>query len=203
ELHTKNIGTDFSWLIANHIQLGAEFSLDNLDYDKSTGLMTGSEDMDTIRYSATLGYVSGSNGITVKVGKTESKNFTSNIDGSVSVNLRFGKLLSLNPTVSYQSTENFTDDSTSKIYNAYLNGELSFIPELFSLTISSSWTKNENSFENTTTLSLGGNLNLYLAKIFKQKIQPTLSLRGKYEKFENGDTSRSNTTLYLQGDISF
>ncbi|MCP5106825.1 MAG: hypothetical protein GY950_25805 [bacterium] len=202
-LHTKNISSDFNWLIANHIQVGAEFGLDNLDYDKSTGLQTGSEDMDTIRYAATLGYIAGSNGITVRIGKTESKTFTSNIDASAAVNLRFGNFLSLNPTVSYQSTENFTDDSTSKIYNAYLSSELTFIPELFSLSVSGSWTKTDNTFTDSTVLTAGGNLNLYLAKAFNQKIQPTLSLRGKYEDYKNGDTSNSNVTVYLQADLSF
>jgi hypothetical protein len=202
-LDTKNTAADFSWLVANHIQLGAEFSLDNLDYDKSSGLMTGSEDMNTLRYAGTLGYVSGSNSIMVKLGKTESKTFTSNIDGSLALNLRFGNVLSLNPTLSYQSTDNFSDDSTSKIYNAYLSGELTFIPEYFSLSISSSWTKNDNTFGDTTTLSLGGNLNFYMSKIFKNKIQPTLSLRGKYDDYKTGGTSTHNVTVYLQGDLSF
>jgi hypothetical protein len=202
-LHTRNMGADFNWLIANHLQLGGEVSLDNLDYDKSTGLMTGSEDMDTLRYAATLGYIAGSNGITFKVGKTESKNFTSNIDAAVALNLRFGTFLSLNPTLSYQSTENFSDDSTSKIYNAYLNSELTFIPELLSLSVSGSWTKNDNTSMDSTMLSVGGNLNLFLAKAFNQKVQPTLSLRGKYEEYKNGDTSNNNVTLYLQADLSF
>jgi hypothetical protein len=202
-LHSKNMGTDFSWLVANHIQLGGEFSLDNLDYDESTGLLIGSEDMDTIRYAATLGYIAGSNGITFKLGKTESKTFTSNIDGSVSLNLRLGKFLTLNPTLSYQSTENFADSSTSKIYNAYVNGELTLIPEFFSLSISSSWTKNDNTYSDTTTLSAGGNLNMYLSKLFKYKIQPTLSLRAKYEEMDNGSTNNSSVTLYLQADLSF
>jgi hypothetical protein len=202
-LHTRNIGTDFSWLIANHIRLGAEFSLDNLDYDKSTGLLTGSEDMDTIRYAGTLGYIAGSSGITLKLGKTESKTFTSNIDGSVSLNLMFGNFLSLNPTLSYQSTENFTDDSTSKIYNAYLSGELTFIPEYFSLSISGSWTKTDNTYSDTTALSAGGSLNVYLSKLFNYKLQPTLSLRGKYEDYQDGGTDNSNLTLYLQADLSF
>lgn len=202
-LHTRNAAADFSWLIAKHIQLGGEVSLDNLDYDTSTGLQLGSDDMDTVRYSATLGYIAGSNGITFKLGKTESKNFTSNIDAGVAVNLRFGTFLTLNPTLSYQSTENFTDDSTSKIYNAYLNSEVIFIQELLSLSISGSWTKNDNTFTDSTQLSVGGNLNLYLAKAFKQKVQPTFSLRAKYEDYKNGDTSNSNVTLYLQADISF
>ncbi len=203
KMHTKNISTDLSWLIANHFQIGAEFGLDNLDYDKSSGLMTGSEDMDTIRYSGTVGYIAGSNGLTVKIGKTESKNFTANIDGSVSLNLRFGNVFSLNPTVSYQSTENFTDSSTSKIYSAYINSELSFVPEIFSLSMTGSWTKNDNTFSDSTSLSVGGNFNFYMAKIFKNKIQPTLSLRGKYDEFTTGGTKTDNITAYLQADISF
>ena len=202
-LHTKNVGTDFNWLVANHVQLGAEFSLDNLDYDKSSGLMTGSEDMNTIRYAGTLGYVAGSNSITFRLGKTESKTFTSNIDGSVALNLKFGSFLSLNPTLSYQSTENFTDDSTSKIYNAFLSGELTFVPEYFSLSINSSWTKNDNTITDSTNISLSGNVNFFMSKLFNYKLQPTLSLRGKYEEFKNGSTSTSNTALYLQADISF
>ena len=202
-LHNKNIGADFNWLVANHVQLGAEFSLDNLDYDKSSGLLTGSEDMDTIRYAGTLGYVSGSNSVTFKLGKTESKTFTSNIDGSVALNLRFGNFLSLNPTLSYQSTENFTDDSTSKIYNAYLNGELTFIPEYFSLSVNGSWTKNDNTFSDSTSISVSGNVNFFMSKLFKYKLQPTLSLRGKYEEYKNGSTGTSNTAVYLQADISF
>lgn len=202
-LHTKNIAADFNWLVANHVQLGAEFSLDNLDYDKSSGLLTGSEDMDTIRYAGTLGYVSGSNSIMFRLGKTESKTFTSNIDGSVALNLRFGNFLSLNPTLSYQSTENFIDDSTSKIYNAYLNGELTLIPEYFSFSINSSWTKNDNTFTDSTSISLSGNVNFYMSKLFNYKLQPTLSLRGKYEEYKNGSTSTSSTALYLQADISF
>lgn len=202
-LHSRNAGADFNWLIANHFQLGAEFSLDNLDYDKSTGLMTGSEDMDTIRYAGTLGYIAGSNGITFKLGKTESKNFTSNIDGTVALNLRFGNVLSINPTVSYQSTENFSDDSTSKIYSAFLNSELTFIQEWLSFVFTGSWTKNDNSISESTSMSLQGSLNMYLAKLFKQKVQPTLSLRGKYERFETDGTANDNTTLYLQADLSF
>lgn len=202
-LHTRNVGADFNWLIANHFQLGAEFSLDNLDYDKSTGLMTGSEDMDTTRYAGTVGYIAGSNGITFKLGKTESKNFTSNIDGTVALNLRFGNVLSINPTISYQSTENFTDDSTSKIYSAFLNSELTFIQEWLSFAFTGSWTRNDNSSIESTSLALQGSLNMYLAKLFNQKIQPSLSLRGKYERFESDGTANDNTTLYLQADVSF
>jgi len=202
-LHTKNFSTNLTWLIANHVQVGAEFSLDNLDYDKSTSMLTGSEDMDTIRYSGTLGYIAGSNSITFKLGKTESKTFTSNIDASVAVSLRFGNSFSFDPTLSYQSTENFSDDSTSKIYNAYLSSEITFIPEWFSLSISGSWTKTDNTYTDSTVLSLGGNLNVYLSKIFKNKVQPMLSLRGKYEDYKNGDNGNSNVAVYLQADVSF
>jgi hypothetical protein len=52
-------------------------------------------------------------------------------------------------------------------------------------------------------LSLGGNLNVYLSKIFKNKVQPMLSLRGKYEDYKNGDNGNSNVAIYLQADVSF
>lgn len=202
-LHTKNLGTDLNWLVANHIQLGAEFSVDNLEYDKSTGLQTGSEDMSTTRYAGTLGFISGSNSIMFKLGKTESKTFSSNIDASVAMSLKLGTFFSLSPTLSYQSTENFSDDSTSKIYNAFVTSELTFIPQLFSLTLTGSWTKTDNTFTDSTVLSLQGNANLYLAKIFKNKVQATLSLKGKYDDYKNGDTEDNNITVYLQADLSF
>lgn len=201
--HTKFIGARFNWLIASHIQLGAKFSLDNLDYDKSTGFLTGSEDMDTLKYSGSLGYVSGNSSLIFELGKSESKTFTSILDGSVSLNLRFGTFFNLSSILSYQSTEDLTQDSTSKTYNANINGELTFIPEYFSLSFNSYWNKNENMFSDNTSLSLGGNVNFYMSKLFNYKLQPTLSLRGKYEEFKNGDTSTSSTALYLQADISF
>ncbi len=200
---TKDIGADLTWTIANHFQLGGRFSLNNLDYDKSTGLETGSEDMDTIEYSGSLGYIAGSNSITLNIGKRESKNFDSNITASLALSLRFGNIFSLNPTLTYQSNEDFSDNTTSKIYSAYLSSEISFIPEIFSLSISGSWTKTDNTDFDSTVLSAGGNLNLYLAKIFKNKIQPTLSLRGKYEDYKNGSNGKSNVAVYLQADISF
>lgn len=202
-MHSKNVTAMGNWLIANHVQVGAEFGFDNLDYDKDSGMMTGSEDMDTIKYAGTLGYIAGANGITFRLGKTESKNFTSNIDASVALNLKFGNVFSLNPTLSYQSTENFTDDSTSKVYNVFINSELTIIQELFSFSFTGSWSKNDNTYQDTTTLSLGGSGNLTLAKLFSNKIQPTLSLRGKYEEYKTGDTRTDNVSLYLQADVSF
>jgi hypothetical protein len=202
-LHTKNLSSDLGWMINNHFRLGAEFGLDNLDYDQSTGLQTGSTDMSTVRYSGSLGYIAGSNGLTLRVGKTESKTFTSNLDASLAGNLRLGNFFTCNPTFSYQSTENLTDDSSSKIYNLFLNSEITFVPELFSFTITGSWTKNDNTFLDTTMLSLGGNFNIYLAKLFKQKVQPVISFRGKYEKYETGDTSDDSVSIYLHADFSF
>jgi hypothetical protein len=203
-LHAKNLGADFSWLVVNHLQLGAEFSVDNLDYDKSTGLPTGTEDMDTIRYAGTLGYISGSNSIMLRLGKSESKTFTSDIDASVAMNLKFGSFFSFSPTFSYQSNENFSDSSTTKVYNAFLSSELTFIPELFSLSLTGSWTKTDNSaFSDSTILTVQGNANLFLSKFFKNKIQATLSLRGKYEESKTGDIEDDYVTVYLHADLSF
>ena len=202
-LHSKNLNTRFNWLIANHLQLGAEYGVDNLDYDQSTGLQTGGTDMDTVKYAGTIGYISGSNSVTVRLGKTESKTFTSNVDGSVALSLRFGQFLTLSPTFSYQSTENFSDNSTSKIYNVYLSSEISFIPQLFTLSISGSYTKNDNTFSDSTSMMVSGNLNFYMSKFFNYKIQPSLSLRTSYQDNKFGDLETDSLAIYLQADVSF
>lgn len=203
-LHSRNIQTDFNWFIKKHFKVGAEVSLDNLDYDKSTHLQTGGSDMDTLKYAATFGYIAGNNGVNIRLGKSESKSFTSNIDGSLAVNLRFGKILSLNPTISYQSTKNIPDNSTSKIYNYYLNSEVTFIPEIFTLSISGSYSETKNTHSDSMNLSVGANLNFFMSKIFKNKVQPSLSIRSKYVESKYGTSPKTSfTTVYLQADVSF
>lgn len=202
-LHSKNLMGMVNWLIANHLQVGAEYGVDNLDYDESTGLQTGGTDMDTVKYAGTLGYIAGANSITLRLGKTESKTFTSNLDGSVSLNLRFGQVLTLNPSFSYQSTENFADSSTSKIYNFYLNSELSFIPEIFTLSVSGSYTKSDNTYSDSTTLMVNGNLNFFMTKLFNYKFQPSLSLKTRYQQNEYDGNRTDSVAIYVQADISF
>jgi hypothetical protein len=122
----------------------------------------------------------------------------------VAMNLKFGSFFSINPSLSYQSNKSFSDDSTTKTYNAFLTSELTFIPELFSLSFSGSWTKSDNSaWPDSTVLTVQGNANLFLSKLFKNKIQATLSLKGKYEDMKNGDTEDNYVTVYLQADLSF
>lgn len=203
-LRTRTLGTNLSWLIANHLQIGAEFGTNNLDYDQSTGLQTGGTDMDTINYAGTLGYIAGYNSFTIRLGRSESRTFTSNIDGSLALNLKFGNFLTLNPTLSYQSNKNLTDDSTANIYNLYLNSELSFVPQIFTLTLAGAYSKTDNSLmEDSSTLSADANLNFYMAKIFKDKVQPVLSVKGRYQESKYGSISSSSTALYLQFDFSF
>lgn len=200
--HQKKIGTNVNWIVGTHWRLGGEFSRDNLDYDQSTGLQTGGSDMNTLNYSSTLGYMSGSNGITLTLGKTESQTFTSNLSGSLALNLKFGQLLSLSPSYSYQNNKNLTDSSTSKIQNIYLNSELSFIPQLFSLTVSGSYMINDNQGNRSTNGSVNANLNFYAAKLFKNKIQPALALKYKYQMSKYAETKTNASALFLQLDIA-
>jgi hypothetical protein len=202
-LHTRNLMSNFSWSLSNHFRIGADFGTNNLEYDKSTGLQTGGSDMDTLKYSANVGYIAGSNGLTLRIGKTESKTFTSNIDGSISLNLMFGNFLSFNPTLSYQSTENLSDNSTSKMYNLYLNSEVTFIPQFFTLSLSGSYTKNENDISDSTSITAYGNLNFYMSRLFNEKFQPMLSLKTSYQENKYGDTKTDSVTIYLQADVSF
>ena len=202
-LHTKNLSSNFSWMIANLIRIGAEYGVDNLDYDQSTGLQYGGTDMETLRYAVTLGLIAGANGITLRVGKTESKTFTSNLDASLALNLRFGQFMTLNPTVSYQSTDNLSDGTNSKIYNLYLNSELTFIQQVLTLTLSGSYSRNDNGVSDSQMIQASGNINFYMAKIFKNKVQPTLVLVSRYQESQYGDMKDDNLAFYLQFNVSF
>jgi len=202
-MHTKDLSSNFGWLIANHLKIGVRFGLNNLDYDKSTGLQSSGSDMKTTSYSGTLNYFSGSNSITLSVGKKESENYTSNIDTSLSLSLRFGKVLTFSPTASYTTTDNFTDDTTSKMLSIYLSSELSFVPQVFTLSMTGSYSNSESASSTSKNLSLGANLNFYMSKIFKYKVTPSLSLKSKYQQSEYGGVKTDSTSLYLQADLSF
>ena len=158
--------------------------------------------MNTVNYTSTLGYMQGSNGVTLTLGKTESQTFTSNLSGSVALNLRFGQIFSLSPSYSYQNNKNLTDNSTSKIQNVYFNSELAFIPQLFTLTVSASYMINDNQGSRSTNGSVNANLNFYAAKLFKNKIQPALALKFKYQMSKYGETETDAAALFLQLDIS-
>jgi len=202
-LHQKRAGTSLNWGIGNHFRIGGEVSRDNLDYDSSTGLQTSSSDMNTYNYSASLGYMAGSNGININLGKTESVNYTSNLNASLSLNLRFGQFMSLNPTLSYQSNETFSDGSTSTIYNFYLSSEITFIPQYFTLTLSASYMNNEGAASESNNWTAGANLNFFAAKIFKDKIRPSLSIKSLFQGAKYGNIETNSAIFSLQADIAF
>ncbi|MBN1864414.1 MAG: hypothetical protein JW808_05900 [Victivallales bacterium] len=202
-LHQKRIGTTFNWGVGTHFRIGADLSRDNLDYDSSTGLQTSSSDMDTNSYSASLGYMAGSTSINLNVGKTESVNFTSNINASLTLNLRFGKFMTLNPSLGYQENETLSDGSKSTIYNAYINSEITFIPEYLTLTLSASYMNNESPFGTSYNWTAGCNLNLFAAKMFKNKIRPSLSLKSAFQGAKYGGVKSDSSIFHLQADIAF
>jgi hypothetical protein len=202
-LRQKRAGTNFIWGLGKHFRIGADLSRDNLDYDSSTGLQTSSSDMKTNTYSASFGYIAGLTAVNINVGQTESVNFTSNVNASLALSLRFGKFMSLNPTLSYQENETLCDGSKSTIYNLYLNSEITFIPEYLTLTISTSYMNNESASNTSSTWSAGANLNFFAAKIFKNKIRPSLSLKSMFQGAKYGDTKTDSAIFHLQADIAF
>jgi hypothetical protein len=202
-LHEKKIGTTYNWGIGSHFRIGGEVSRDNLDYDAKTGMQTSTSDMNTYNYSASLGYMSGSNGININIGKTESIHFTSNLNASLALNLRFGQFMSLNPTLGYQSNENLSDGGKSTIYNFYLNSEITFIPQYFTLTVSASYMKNKNDLSDSTNWTVGSNLNFFMAPIFNNKIRPSLSIKSQFQGAKYGDTETNTAIFSLQADIAF
>jgi hypothetical protein len=202
-LHEKRVGTTVNWGIGSHFRIGADISRDNLDYDSKTGLQTASSDMNTYNYSASLGYMAGSNGININLGKIESVNFTSNLNASLALNLRFGQFISLSPTLSYQENKNLFDNSKATVYNFYLNSEITFSPQYFSLTISTSYMNNESASNTSSTWSVGGNLNFYMAEIFKNKLRPALSIKSLFQGSKYGNIESDSAIFSLQADIAF
>jgi hypothetical protein len=202
-LHQKRAGATANWGLGSHFRLGADVSRDNLDYDSSTGLQTSSSDMNTYNFSASFGYIAGANGLNLNVGKTESVNFTSNLNASLALNLRFGQLMTLNPTLSYQENENLGDGSKSTIYNVYLNSEITLIPNYFTLTLSTSYMNNKNVSGTSSNWSANANLNFFAAKLFKDKVRPSMSLKSQFQGSKYGDNKTDSTIFWLQADIAF
>jgi hypothetical protein len=202
-LHQKRAGTSLNWGIGSHFRIGADVSRDNLDYDSTTGFQTSSSDMNTYNYTASIGYMAGSNGINFNFGKIESVNFTSNMNASLALNLRFGQFMSLNPTLGYQVNENLSDGSKSTIYNFYLNSEITFIPQYFTLTLSGSYMNNESEFNKSNNWTVGANLNFFMAKIFNNKIRPSLSIKSQFQGAKYGNSESNSAIFSLQADIAF
>jgi len=202
-LRTKMVKGDFKWLLGNHFSIGAEYGLDNLDYDESTGLQSSSQDMDTISYAGTIGFVAGANNVTLRVGKKESRNFTSNLDASLTVSLNFGNFMSFSPTFSYQDSDDMRSGSNTKMYNVYLNSQVTFIQQVLSLTISGSWSKTDSDLSDSENINVTTNLNLYMSKFFKQKIQPTLTLTARYQGSTYSGISNDNLAAYMMLSVSF
>ncbi len=202
-LHQKRVGATANWGIGSHFRIGADVSRDNLDYDSSTGLQTSSSDMDTYTYSASFGYIAGANGLNLNVGRTESVHFTSNLNAALALNLRFGQILTLNPTLSYQENENLGDGSEATIYNVYLNSELTLIPNYFTLTLSVSYMNNKNISGTSSNWSANANLNIFAAKLFKDKVRPAMSLKSQFQGAKYGDIKTDSTIFWLQADIAF
>jgi hypothetical protein len=147
--------------------------------------------------------MAGSNGLNLNVGKTESVNFSSNLNASLALNLRFGRFLTLNPTLSYQENETLNDGSKSTIYNLYMNSEVTFIPQYLTLTISASYMNNENPFNPSSSWTAGANLNFFAAKIFKDKVRPSLSFKSMFQGAKYGGVKSDAAIFHLQADIAF
>jgi hypothetical protein len=202
-LNTKNLTTTLSWRLGTHIKLGADYGNNNLDYDQATGLQSSGTGMNTVNYGGSLGFIAGLNGINFRIGKTESKTYSSNLTGSVGINIKLGNIFTFNPSINYQERKNFSDNSVSKNYSAYVSSEIYFIPQVLSVSFTGSYSKSEGKTSNSTNISAGGNLNFNMAKIFKNVVQPSLSLKTKYVSQEYSGTKTDSFSAYLQANLSF
>ncbi len=200
---TKEIKTDVNWTLGNHFSIGGNVGRNNLNYDESTGLQNSGNPMNTTTYQGNIRYFAGRNSISFGIGQIESENFRSNFSTNLSMMLNLGKFLSLTPSASYTSTENLTDNSTSKTLNVTLSSELTFIPEIFTISNYSSYYKSDNVNSQMEIFSTDLSLNFFMAKIFKNKIRPSLSLKSNYKSENNSGVIVDTLTLYLKANISF
>jgi hypothetical protein len=202
-LHQRKVDASVSYNLSASWRLGADFSLDNLDYDSSTGKVTSNSDMQTTNINASVGFMSGTTSVNLTLGKRDSKNFSSDISASLNISFALGTFFSLSPTLSYQKQDNKATAEEMSVYSLYLQSTMNFIQNWLSLATNFSYSSTESKSYDNKSLSLNSNLNLNLATLFKQKINPMLSARCQYQKTSNSGTSSDNLSFWLQLDISF
>ena len=201
--HEKRASTNIGWQINPAWRIGGELSLDNLEYNSKTALPVGTPDMGTFNLNGTVGYTSAVGSFTVTLGKIKSGDFTSNFSGQLACNLIFSQAMNLSTVFSYQSNKDLAGGSNANIYSANITSEIIFIPQWFTFTYSGSYARNVGDGVAATTIMFEANLNLFMAKLFKDKIQPMLTAKGEIQSNRSAELETTNLSFRLQFALSF
>lgn len=131
--------------------------------------------------------------------QNDMRNLTLNLGGSV----RIGQRVSLMPSLGYAEMENRFTKEKQHTYNSFLTAEISFIPQVFTSSLSGSYTRNDMGPGTiSTNFTVSGNLNLY-TQSFIHFGNFILSLRGNYTHMKMPGFKNSYHSIQLQMDFLF
>lgn len=200
--HEKRISTTIGWQIGSHWRIGSDFSLDNLEYNSKTALPSSTPLMETMNFNETFSYTSENNSFSLTFGKIKSGSYVSAFSGQLSCSLRFGQFMSLSPLFSYQKNKDPITRSDASITNMYISSEITFVPQWFTFICSGSYTRNAGDSFASTAIAVNANLNFFMAKLFKDKIQPLLAAKAQFQSDQAAAVRTTNGSFWLQLDLS-
>jgi hypothetical protein len=201
--HEKRASTNIGWQITPAWRIGSDFSLSNLEYNSKSALPVGTPDMGTFNLNGSLGYASTAGSFTFTLGKIKSGNFTSNFSGQLACSLLFDQAVTLSTVFSFQRNKDLVAGSNSNIYSININSEITFIPQWFTFIYSGSFMRNVGGSFDSTAIVINANLNLFLAVLFKNKIQPMLTAKGEIQSNQAAGIKTTNISFWLQSALSF
>lgn len=168
------------------------------------------QDMKTDEVSGGFSWMA-SNGLSLNVTLTSStlssatapsgdaRGLTLNVGGS----LRAGEALMLSPTFGLTRAKNTATGEVNTTLNAFLNGEVFFVPRILSLLVSGSFNRMAMAVISVDrTMDLIGGINFYLGKLIKVN-NLLLTIKGNYRRTEIGGRAVTDTRILGQTDFAF
>ncbi len=108
------------------------------------------------------------------------------------------------PSVSWSESEMTKTGNTNSTISYYLNWEYYFLPNLFSLSSTESYSKGYgDSSTSSENLSLIANFNLHLNRQFDFFNEFIVSLSGEYQQNKLSNSTNDSYTIWLQCDYAF
>jgi hypothetical protein len=123
---------------------------------------------------------------------------TLNVGGS----LRAGEALMISPTFGLTQSKNPATGAVDTTLNAFLNGEVFFIPRVLSILLSGSFNRMAQAVVSVNrAVDATGGINFYLGKLIKVN-SLLLTVRGSYRRQEYGGQPVTDTRIYGQADLA-
>jgi hypothetical protein len=129
----------------------------------------------------------------------DMQGLTLNVGGS----LRAGETLLLAPTIGLTRSKNLATGGVDTTLNAFLNGEVFFVPRVLSLLLAGSFNRMAMAVVSVNrAIDVTGGANFYLGKLIKVN-SLLLTVRGGYRRSEYGGQPITDTRIFGQADFAF